>query len=382
MPVSTLSGPHQGLTLLRTVATAVVDLAEVPNPGTFVLPYPPEAQRALDRTVLACLLRGAVPPLSIADLMTWCRDRPVVDWPLDLPDDLADPDDRLVDPDALQPTRLCFEWAIDRPDSATEQIDRELVHTAIERCRAANSPASYIAFRRLLIERPVLTRDKAADVALEPAFTPIDGLLTQIYLPAPAGWSRNRRFAACGRCHTLLAPTRDGEWWCENDRCRRQGNAPLGPEYAEDDGVLLLTRPLRLFVTAPGQSELRLERRLRRLGLKPELWPGFDAYDLRITLPDGRVWAVDVKDWANPALLARHTVPLLDDPPYDEAFVVVPEHRLHRKNYLDVVRDHLRRDARRRLTVLGERQFARKVHDALAANDGDSRDETLEDDDA
>jgi hypothetical protein len=309
----------------------------------------------------------------------------VVDWPLDLPGDLADPDDRLVDPDALQPTRLCFEWAIDRPDSATEQIDRELVHTAIERCRAAHSPASYTAFRRLLIERPVLTRDKAADVALEPAFTPVDGLLMQIYLPAPAGWSRKRRFTACGRCHTLLVPTRDGGWWCENDRCRRQGTAPLGPEYAEDDGggVLLLTRPLRLFVTAPGKSELRLERRLRRLGLKPELWPGFDAYDLRIILPDGRVWGVDVKDWANPALLARHTGPLPADPPYDEAFVVVPEHRLDRKNYLDVVRDHLRRDARKRLTVLGERQFTRKVEDALAEHGGGSNlGQDLEDDDA
>jgi len=153
MPASTPPGPHHGLTLLRTIATAVVDLSEVPNPGTFVLPYPPEAQRALDRTVLACLLRGAAPPLSIADLMNWCRDRPVVDWPLDLPDGLADPDDRLIDPDAIQPTRLCFEWAIDRPDSASEQIDRELMHTAIERCRAARSPASYTAFRRLLIEQ-------------------------------------------------------------------------------------------------------------------------------------------------------------------------------------------------------------------------------------
>lgn len=386
MPVPVASrAPLHGPTLLRTIASAVVDLSEIPNPGTFTLPYPPEAQRALDRTVLACLLRGAEPPRSLPDLLTWCRERPVADWPLDLPDDLADPGDRLIDPDALQPTRLCFEWALDRPDSATEQIDRELVHAAIERCRAAQSPASYTAFRRLLVERPVLTRDKAAEVALEPAFTPVDGLLAQIYLPAPAGWSRGHRFTACGRCHTLLAPTRDGEWWCENDRCRRQGTAIPGPEYGEDEGggVLLLTRPLRLFVTVPGQSELRLHASLRRLGTQPELWPGYDAYDLRITLPGGRVWAVDVKDWANPFLLARHARPLPTDPCYDEAFLVVPEHRLRRKNYLDVTRQHLRSDVRKQLTVLGEREFTAKVQHALAGHGPLLKgQQTTEDDDA
>ncbi|MDF9816763.1 hypothetical protein [Streptomyces sp. SPB162] len=378
--------PHQGLTLLRTIASAVLDLDDLPNPGTFTLPYPEEAQRALDRTVLACLLRGADPPLSVPDLMAWCREWPVVDWPLDVPADLAGPEDRLIDQHAYLPTDLCYEWAVDRPDSATEQIDRALVHAALDRCRAANAPSSYIAFRRLLIERPVLTRDKAAEIALEPAFTPLDGLLNQIYLPAPAGWTRGGHFTSCRRCKTLLVPTRDGGWWCEATRCRRQGDTPVGPEYSGDEGggVLLLTRPLRLFVTAPGIAELQLERALCHLGLAPELWPNFDAYDLRITLPGGQVWAVDVKDWANPALLGRNAKPLISDPPYDDAFIVVPDHRTtQRRDYVTVVKRYLPQNVKGRLAVLSQRQFTAKVRAVLAEHTGSgSTDEVPEDGDA
>lgn len=365
--------PHQGLTLLRTVASAVLDLDALSDLGTFTLPYPDEAQRALDRTVLACLLRGADPPLSVSDLLVWCRQRPVTEWPLDLPDGLAGSEDRLIDEDAYVPTDLCYEWAVDRPDSATEQIDRALIGLAMDRCRSANAPASYVAFRRLLIEHPVLTRDKAAEIALEPAFTPLDGLLQQIYLPAPIGWARGGRFTSCRRCHTLLAPMREGGWWCENARCRHQGDAPVGPAYdeLEGGGVLLLTRPLRLFVTSPGVAELRLERALLRLRLTPELWPNYDAYDLRIPLPDGRVWAVDVKDWANPALLGRNAGPLPKDPPYDEAFLLVPDHRIAlRRDYVSVVRRYLRAEVRKSMTVLSHRQFMARIRTTLADGPG------------
>ena len=37
---------------------------------------------------------------------------------------------------------------------------------------------------------------------------------------------------------------------------------------------------VRQFVTGPGRAEVDLERRLCALGLRVEMWPGFDAYDL------------------------------------------------------------------------------------------------------
>jgi len=387
MPEQTLPlVPHNGMTLLRTVATAVLDLSDVPNPGTFTLPYPAEAQRALDRTVLACLLRGAEPPRGVPDLLVWCREIPVVDWPLDLPEDLAAPSEYLIDPHGLEPTQLCYEWAISRRDSAAEQVEREMVFTAIEQCRAARMPEAYAAFRRLLIEHPVLTREEAAATGLEPAFLPVADLLPHIYLPAPAGWARDGVLYSCGRCKTLLVPTRDDGWWCENDRCRRTGPAPVGKTYHEDDGggVLTLTRPLRLFVTAPGRAELRLERKLRSLRLRPQMWPEYDAYDLHVPLPGGQEWAVDVKDWASPALLGRQIRPLPEDPRHDRAFIVVPDHRLSRRpGYLDIVAKNLRKTARPKVTVMSERQFTAAVRDALAEHGGQRADhESTEDDNA
>lgn len=387
MPEQTLPlVPHNGVTLLRTVATAVLDLSDVPNPGTFTLPYPAEAQRALDRTVLACLLRGAEPPRGVPDLLVWCREIPVVDWPLDLPEDLAAPSEYLIDPHGLEPTQLCYEWAISRRDSAAEQVEREMVFTAIEQCRAARMPEAYAAFRRLLIEHPVLTRQEAAATGLEPAFLPVADLLPHVYLPAPAGWARDGVLYSCGRCKTLLVPTRDDGWWCENDRCRRTGPAPVGKTYPEDDGggVLTLTRPLRLFVTAPGRAELRLERKLRCLRLRPQMWPGYDAYDLLVPLPGGQEWAVDVKDWASPALLGRQVRPLPGDPRHDRAFIVVPDHRLSRRpGYLDIVAKNMRKTARSKVTVMSERQFTAAVRDALAEHGVHGADpESTEDDHA
>jgi hypothetical protein len=69
---------------------------------------------------------------------------------------------------------------------------------------------------------------------------------------------------------------------------------------------------------------------LRRLKLEVALWPGYDSYDLRITFADGTVWAVDVKDWAAPHLLAKRLEPLPRDGSldYDRAFYAIPDARM------------------------------------------------------
>jgi len=74
--------------LLHTIASAVIGLADVEGLASFRLPHPAEAQRALDRLVLACLLRGVEQvPAGVPDMLSWCRTRPLEDWPLELPPD-------------------------------------------------------------------------------------------------------------------------------------------------------------------------------------------------------------------------------------------------------------------------------------------------------
>ena len=142
---------------------------------------------------------------------------------------------------------------------------------------------------------------------------------------------------------------------------------------------------MRLFVTTPGRAELRLEKKLRGLRLRPQMWPEYDAYDLLVPLPGGQEWAVDVKDWANPALLGRQIRPLPNAPRHDKAFIVIPDHRLSRRpGYLDIVTRNMRRTAASKVTVMSERQFTAAVRDVLSEYGGHGADghESTEDEDA
>ena len=76
---------------LHLVASGVIKLAEkVKNNQALKLPYEKEIQRGLDRVVLNCLRQGQKPPQGIPDLISWCR-KPLVEWFLDLPQDVILP---------------------------------------------------------------------------------------------------------------------------------------------------------------------------------------------------------------------------------------------------------------------------------------------------
>jgi hypothetical protein len=51
-----------------------------------------------------------------------------------------------------------------------------------------------------------------------------------------------------------------------------------------------------------------LYQALEARGLKPDLWPDLDAYDLHVAVGSGErktTFSIDVKDYSNPLLLAR-----------------------------------------------------------------------------
>ena len=326
--------------LLRDVATAVMRLDEVVQLDAFTLPYPPDAQRALDALVLACLRGGARPPTGMPEMIRWCRTRPLKSWPLDsLPLNLFSGGNRLIDPDSGKPTQLCGELEVKGAGNSTgRQYVQLVIREAMSACRAANSPESYTAFRRLLVTRPVLTEAEWPDISTDLYLDPVQFLIDEIYADVPDGHGQDGVPVTCARCLTLLTPLVGGGWWCERDRCRHYGPPAEGRRLPADEvGELRqLRRPLRQFVTGPGQAEVELETRLRALGLGVEMWPGFDAYDLRVTFPDGHVWAIDVKDWTHPGFLGRAATVVRPEPPYDEACWAVPVFRVReRRDYLE-----------------------------------------------
>ncbi|MFG2410160.1 pPIWI_RE_Y domain-containing protein [Streptomyces goshikiensis] len=365
---------HDGVPLMRTLASALTALDAVTGLNAFTLPYPPEVQRALDRTVLACLERGAQPPMSLPDLLAWCRERPMADWPVDLPADAVNPGDLLLDPVSSRPTELCHEWAEQSRDSALTHRDREIIHSALRLCREHGEEDAYTEFRRLLVNRPVLTSAEAFAVSVDHVLDPVKELVRRIYQPAPDSYIRADTYSVCGRCHTLLTPVRDGSWWCERDRCRRQGPPPVGRRIAVDEAgeLLQLERPLRQFVTGPGRAEADLETALVKLGLRVRMWPAYDAYDLHVTFPDGWVWAIDVKDWAHPAFLGRAARPVRQEPRYDEAFWVVPRSRVEDRPGYIASYERNRPAAARTLPLLTDSTLTERARARLRGNEGGS----------
>ncbi len=326
-----------GMPLLRTIATAFVRLSRTRTPTEMV--YEPAVQRAFNQTVLRCIELGADPPSSVPDLARWGWNMTLRDWPLDFTAADATGGERLVDPDTRTPTQHCLEWAMPVADAGTEQFENLLVGDAISSCRTARAPESYTAFRDLLTRKPVLTGIELAALTSQIELVPVTQAIRRSYEPASAALLRDGCFSECARCHCLRVPLRDGRWVCELDRCRRDGKTAAGRTLAahEQGGVYQLRRPLRMFITSPGIAEIELEAKLRKWRLQPQMWPEFDAYDLRIVFPDGTKWAVDVKDRANPALLGRSARALPPRPSYDRGLLVVPAYRVtEREDYLRV----------------------------------------------
>lgn len=304
------------------------------------LPYPAPLQRGLDRLIAAQLCRALPSPQGIPDLLEWCH-RPVATWGLTLRSEAVAPGERLLD--AGIPPAMCEAWACANPDVEAELSEQHLLSQVFERCIAAQRPDAYVAFRRLLIERPVLTALELQQRCNDPVLAPLIDHLHSAYEPAPRVHAVDGRFNCCPSCGGLLLRTASEQLICEEERCRVTGVCVPTRSLALRDEVLWLKRGLRRFIAAPGRSELRLAARLEALGLRVELWPEFDRYDLRVIFPDTDIWAVDLKDWNNPFLLARRAASIPTTPPWTRAWFVFPEHRRReRSDYLRAFRHHCR----------------------------------------
>jgi hypothetical protein len=334
-----------GVALVRTVATALVRLSRWRDVGDRV--YADGVQGAYNHLVLRVIACGGEPPASVPDMVTWAGTTPLAQWPTGLSAKALgeaglDDGDYLVDAETRTPTQSCFEWAMAVPDVPAELFENAVIDEALANCRAADSPEAYTAFRRLLITRPVLTAVELAGLGAEPDLLPVFELVRRCYEPVPAAYrGPNGEYRLCGRCGCVLIPLRAGGFRCELDRCRHDRREEPDRVEAAPGGLLQARRPLRVFITSPGLAETELEARLRGTDSKRgrrsapeigiEMWPAFDAYDLRLAFADGTAWAIDVKDWASPSLLGARTRAFAGGPPHDRALIVIPAYRFRRR---------------------------------------------------
>ncbi|KOV76889.1 HU-CCDC81 and SPOR domain-containing protein [Nocardia sp. NRRL S-836] len=317
------------LELVGDVARALVALDAVKDLAAFHLPYPAEAQRALDRLVLRTLRDRAAPPASVPGMVTFCQERPVVDWPLTLPSGLFAPGSRFVDEEYGYLTELCFEaaTALGTAFPRESPVDTMLDDLA-KRCQARQDAAAYSTFRRMLAESPVLDNEAVSTINFELPLGLLDDVIWNVYRKADERWADRGLYRACGGCSHLAIPLGADEWCCESDKCG-EDVVESGGSWTDDEGPLHhLDRWHRQFVSRQAQAVLRLAGRLEAVGAKAEPWPRFGTYDLQILLSHGRTWGIRMVDWGNAALAGVTERPIDEPSTVDRVYRVVPGERL------------------------------------------------------
>ena len=292
-------------------------------------PYPAAWRRGMNLLAAEFLQRDLDPPASTAAAVALCHQRPS-SWPVRFSGLIRLGDQSLLEDE--QPTELCHELA--QKGDAELEIHEKLMEQVLTTAQAHRRPDAYVALRQLLIQEPVLPLSTLLERSFSVAIGPLGPHLNELFEPVPTTTlTEEGEVLLCGFCGWTLERLR-GRLRCGDDRCRVltenfiRGTHVL--RVSPDTHLHRVRRAIRRYVVAPGKYEVATAGQLQALGCLVELWPGYDAYDLRITFPDGEVWAVDVKDWRFPHLLAPHIRPLSQSSSWHwtRAFYAIPDARV------------------------------------------------------
>ncbi|SOD89289.1 restriction endonuclease-related protein [Spirosoma fluviale] len=343
--------------ILRELATGLMSLHSRDETMRQLYAYPAPLQRSFERLILYTVSHKLPSPQSLMDILYLCT-KPMAEWYMfaNVSQATWAETDRLINWGL--PTAFCEELSCDNLNVADE-LEQNQIFLALRRlCKEHNSQRGYVGFRRLFIERPIIQEFELATHLMKTPLNLLAEPLRSVYEPIPLIMSSNGSFRLCPSCGVILQRTIHNEEHCESDTCRELTSKISPKEIPASASWLRLRRPFRRYITHPGLAEVRLARQLEKSNIQVELWPHFDRYDLRLTLPSGEVWAVDVKDWSNPRLLAKHL--LKPDFPidYDRFYYVIPQHRLkYNHDYVRVLEaysPYLQADGK----ALSERQFS------------------------
>ncbi len=359
--------------ILPLLASGLTQLASIIESGKpLQAPYPHAWQRGLNMLAAECLLRDVDAPTHTEEAIVWCH-TPLKSWPTRFRVSARVLEEALLNGD--QPTELCRELAIVKGDTEQEACQKKMLE-AISEAQRNRIPDAYVALRYSLITRPVISDEELAQLSFDPRLGSLGGLLTDLYERVPSVLAERGNVLICGFCGWTLQRVR-GQLRCGDDeRCRLlTGDFIRVATRARSEPPSQLYRvrqPIRRYVVAPGVYEVNTAHILESLGLRIELWPGYDKYDLRIIFPQQKqTWAVDIKDWRFPHLLAPQLTPLPHGGSWtwDRAFYAIPNERVQEQsNYLAILQQALAGTAQT-FTILTISQLVAEAHKQLALAD-------------
>jgi hypothetical protein len=327
--------PDMILPLLASGLTHMVH--EIADGKPLQAPFHSAWQRGMNILAVECMMRQIEPPTHTQALVGWCQ-KPPTSWPVRFSMQSRLLDTPLLDPDD-QPTVFCRELADSIRGDAEHEICQHLMRDIRNTAEFRRQQAAYVAFRSYLITHPVVSQYELITASMSSSLSIFGGDIRNFYERVPDTVFEDHRVPLCPHCGWTLT-RREGRLRCDGDFCvvatRNFADAQF-LHHDADEPLMRVRKAIRKYVVAPGRYEYDAYQRLQSFGVHVELWPGYDAYDLRIVFADGVAWAVDVKDWMYPHLLASRLGPLPQEGElrWDRAFYAVPDIRVqHDKDYL------------------------------------------------
>lgn len=290
----------------------------------------------LEQLSVLCISHKTMPPLHHKEVVNWLH-QPVEDWP--------GVGKLMADANLFgsllflgQPTDLAYELSERMRSGSNPEIEIQDLpfKDILNYCSENKLDEQYVKARLFLVQNSYLqwgTTIINRDLDWEPK---IRSLLCATYERIPLACRVKQQngveqIALCPRCGWPL------EWQgssrlravCYSDLCTQLVDDINTPEkwVSYHPESMRTIRGIQASVVAPERSLIQLRDSLLKLGLDCSLWPSIDNYDLMIKFPTGEVWAVDMKDQANPRELAWSLKPFKQFPAWNKAFYIFPDYR-------------------------------------------------------
>ena len=196
----------------------------------------------------------------------------------------------------------------------------------------------YVAVRKFIIENPLadeemLRRFKilySAKNAVDCINFAYEDIVDEYYICPHCRWTMDRRYI----CVSKKCIDKDFE------------KAKLMLNTGRT-GYKRLKRGVMRYIALPGRIEMKVLELCNRKGLKTELWPQRDKFDLEIVFEGGRIWEIDAKDYSSPYNLREKIIKDGDFPEgdYEKGFYIIDDYLKEKKrDYCDIVNDCIKNE--------------------------------------
>lgn len=301
-----------------------------------LLPLNLEFRQGWELLCYICFQAGELPPRTLSELVQWLR-TPVSHWEVSTRLLAAKFNAPLIEASGIL-SALCIELASPLVEAINlrQEMEDALFRQIYQFCWDTGDVDGYSNVREF-INRSKVLEDVYSGITVNLNWhDEVRALLTRCYETIPKRCirqdSEGKYIARCPHCGWVLEWKRDEATCYEGGSCAEL-KGDLGEHRVRQpyiSGMVRTTSGIQRYVAAPETALLSLVDTVSAWwGVHCTLYPNLDAYDLLIEFPNGKRWAVDLKDYKRAVSLAfaLRDKPFKFEPRWDKAFYVFPDYR-------------------------------------------------------